>query len=302
MNFKSAVEDYIAREQKGRRGNITADEVQRSLLKACAEWHHRPIATLRIDEIDKLLCSIRDGVGPVKGPYSANKVFAELRTFFNWCCKPNIAKLKSSPMLGLDKPFTKEKSRDRVYSDDEIRLIWRTADQLGGVDGRFLKMLLLTGKRKSALAEMMWEEIDDTWFWNAPKSENKNKRLHPIPLPPLAQRVLGPKQKQGYVFPGPVERTHYSDEDNILHRKVRRREPLLADFFPHALRHTAETKCAALGILPHIRDLLFDHASARGAGAGYDHYAYGQEMRAAMEAWADHIGKLVTPEGAALLR
>jgi integrase len=108
--------------------------------------------------------------------------------------------------------------------------------------------------------------------------------------------VLGPRQAQGYVFPGPVEGTHYSD-DGVLHRKVRRASKI-ADFYPHALRHTAETRLAELGVAPHIRDLLFDHRSGRGAGAGYDHYHYGEEMRAAMERWSEHIERLVQPDGA----
>ena len=49
-----------------------------------------------------------------------------------------------------------------------------------------------------------------------------------------------------------------------------RSESGIADFYPHALRHTAETRLAELRVAPHIRDLLFDHRSARGAGAGYD--------------------------------
>ena len=35
---------------------------------------------------------------------------------------------------------------------------------------------------------------------------------------------------------------------------------------------------------------------ARGAGAGYDHYAYGKEMREAMETWSQHVERLVQPE------
>ena len=34
----------------------------------------------------------------------------------------------------------------------------------------------------------------------------------------------------------------------------------IADFLPHALRHTMETKLAELKVPPHIRDLLLDHA------------------------------------------
>jgi integrase len=300
-DFKGAVEDYVRHWQVGKRGNATAHECQRILLKACADWHHRPVGTIRVQEIDKLLCSIRDGSDNVKGrPYQANKVHALLHTFFAWCAKPEIGKVKISPMTGLEKPFDGEQERNRFFSDTEIVAIWRAADAIGGTEGRFLKMLLLTGKRKGALSSMRWEQIDNTWFWEPPKSEHRNKRLHPIPLSSLAQRVLGPRQPRGYVFPGLVDATHYTD-DGVLHRKVRR-ESGIDDFFPHALRHTAETQMAKLRIPPHIRDLLFDHRSGRGAGAGYDHYAYGNEMREAMETWSRHVEELVQPKGARVLR
>jgi integrase len=295
--FKNAVESYVSHWQIGKRGNVTADECQRILLKACAAWHERPVATIRPDEIDKLLCTMRNGDDTVKPrPYLANKLHSLLRTFFAWCATPTRGYVKSSPMVGIEKPFDKERSRDRVFTDGELQAIWRAADTIGGSEGRFLKMLILSGKRKGALAQMRWQEIDDKWFWKPPQSEHRNKRLHAIPLPSLAQRVLGPRQPHGYVFPGPVDGTYYNG-DGVLHRRVRSASKV-ADFYPHALRHTAETRLAELGVAPHIRDLLFDHQSKRGAGAGYDHYHYGEEMREAIELWSVHIDRLVQPDGA----
>jgi integrase len=301
-DFKSAVEDYIRHHQIGKRGNATALECQRVLLKSCADWHHRPVATIRAQEIDKLLCSIRDGDGKgTKGrPYLANKLHSQLRTFFTWCANPTRVKVKTSPMIGIEKPFDKEQSRERFFNNNEITAIWRAAGVISGVEERFLKLLVLTGKRKGALAAMRWEHIDDTWFWKPPKSTSANKRLHPAPLSSFAQRVIGRRQTQGYVFPGPVEGTHFIDS-NILRRMVRG-ESGIADFFPHALRHTVETRMAELRIAPHIRDLLFDHQSGRGAGAGYDHHAYGDEMREAIEVWSKYVEGLVSPEGSQALR
>jgi hypothetical protein len=77
-------------------------------------------------------------------------------------------------MLGIDKPSDNERRRERDWfkkrtGDEAIRAIWAAADKIGGVEGQYLKVLLLTGKRKTALAEMKWEEIDKkTWFWDAP--------------------------------------------------------------------------------------------------------------------------------------
>ena len=74
------------------------------------------------------------------------------------------------------------------------------------------------------------------------------------------------------------------------------------DFMPHACRHTMETRLAELRVQPHLRDLLLDHAPARGAGAGYDHYEYRQEMGEVLEQWAAHVERLVAPKGTRALR
>lgn len=46
-----------------------------------------------------------------------------------------------------------------------------------------------------------------------------------------------------------------------------------------------------------MRDLLFDHAPARGTGAVYDHHDYKAELRAACKAWAGYVERLVAAEG-----
>jgi len=316
--YKAAVEDYIKREQMGRKENPTANECQRVLL-SCTDWHLRPLATIRPQEIQTKLETIRDvpgGKRNKKRPYLANTLHTRLRTFFAWCVKPNIGKLKSSPMTGIERPFTNEKSRDRVYSDDEIKELWAAADRFARDDvaksgksvgefgksvAKFMKLLLLTGKRKTALAAMDWKQLDDTWFWTPPPSKQKsNKRLHPIPLPGLAKRVLGSRQKDGHIFPGRIE-----GEPIDLHSQLQRRiqsESGIKDWFPHAHRHTIETRLAEFRVEPHIRDLLLDHVSKRGSGKGYDHHHYKDEMREAMEMWAAHVERIITPQGVARLR
>jgi hypothetical protein len=45
-----------------------------------------------------------------------------------------------------------QRTRDRVYSDDEVTAIWKAVDQLDKVEGAFVKLLLLLAPRKTALA------------------------------------------------------------------------------------------------------------------------------------------------------
>src|SRR5262245_13056703 len=280
-SYASAVNDYVDRVQIGQERNVRAEDCRQVLLNNCKEWWPRPVATIRATEIQRLLELIRDGdekSGAKPRPYLANLLYARMKPFFAWCAKPQIGKLKLSPMLGLDQPFASAKRRERVWfkkagADEAIKTLWAVADKLGGVKGQYLKALLLTGKRKSALAEMKWEQIEQTdkgWFWNAPEGR-KNKRLHAVPLSMIVQRILHPRQNTGFVFPG--NRNGRIEAGAALTRMIIK-AGAMDDFLLHGCRHIAETKMAELKVPQHIRDRLFDHAEGRGSGATYDHHEY----------------------------
>jgi integrase len=306
--YADVVEDYVKREQIGRLRNVSHAEAKRVLLADCEDWKMRSVATIKPQEIQRLLDLVRDGdkeKGLKPRPYLAVSLYARLRAFFAWCAKPSIGMVKTSPMVGIDMPWDGAKRRQREWfigtaADDAIKRLWQAADQLNKVEGDYLKVLLLTGKRKSAIANMQWQEIDDTWFWNAPQSDRKNKRLHPVPLPSLAQRILHPRNESGFVFPG-NDNGHVYVNGCQLQSKIIRASGI-KDFILHGTRHITETKMAELNILPHIRDLLLDHAPARGSGQGYDHHPYMNEMRAAVELWSEHIEQLTTAKGVRRLR
>lgn len=309
--YKEAVEDYITREQEGRRGNATAFEVKRTLLKDGAQWLDDPVAEITAKEIRKRLETMRDGNKDTKArPYLANRMHAYLAGFFRWASEPGIEKVTRNPMLGLRRPWEGEEARDRYFNDDELKAIWKASDTIGGVQGAFLKVLMLTGKRRGALSAMRWSEISPDWVWSPPtdpRRRKRNKRVHVTPLPPLCQRVLSPLKPKddqmlgtGYVFAGSRRGTHF-DAGSQFQAKVRDKSGI-KDFFQHALRHTVETRLAELGVQPHIRDMVLDHAPLRGSGGGYDHHSYEKEMREALEAWADHIERQVSPGGVKVLR
>ena len=303
--FEATVREYIRREQVGARKNVSAPAVERLLLRECAEWKRRPVGSIIPREIQALLELTRDGNNTQRGrPYLANSLYDRLLTFFTWCAKPMIGKLPTSPMVGIDKPFQGQQRRQRDWfkgkqADEVIKTLWAAAPKLAPIEGQYLKLMIIVGKRKTALASMKWEELDDDWFWNAPPG-SRNKRLHGVPLPTLAQRILHPRKDKGYVFPGDDD-GHLKVQNAKFEVKIKRAAGM-DEFFFHGVRHLAETKLAELKVAPHIRDLLFDHVPARGSGQAYDHHHYRDEMLVALELWAAHIERLVQPEGVALLR
>jgi integrase len=135
------------------------------LLADTKDWYDDAIGTIHARDIQACLDLIRGGDDDYKPrPYLANLLHARMKAFFAWCAKPNIGKIAVSPMLGIDKPFADTKRRERPWfkeqaADAAIKSIWFAADTIGGVEGKYLKTLLLTGKRRTALAEMRWEQI-----------------------------------------------------------------------------------------------------------------------------------------------
>lgn len=316
--YETAVRDYIRREQKNKRKNATANEVERVLLREGEDWKIQPVSSITPEDVRGLLEAIRDGKAPTSArPYLANRTYAYMRSFFGWCAEVGINKIDRSPMEGLTRPWDGEEARDRVFTTAELKKLWKAGDAIGDYGGAFVKLLLLTGKRKSALSAMRWDEIDDAGVWT-PKRDNRRrtrtKRVHETPLPALAMRILsGLLRVDGnpYVFIGRVGGKHL-DPGTPLQKRIQI-ESGVGDFFWHAVRHTVETALARgwqIGpgkddwytVPPHVRDLLLDHAPNRGAGAGYDHYAYTRETRDALDAWAERIEQIAMPEGVRALR
>jgi len=299
--YRQAVEDYIHKYQEGKKGNRTSGEIKRVLLKEGAGWLNRPLDEITRKDIHDVLDSLMaDGK-----PYLANRTRAYLRTFFGWCVRRD--KIAHSPVEGVERPFDREKPRERHFTDAEIKALWKTADQIGGVRGAFLKIALLTGKRRGEIGGMAWDELDlrkkREPTWTLPAARSKNNRDHKMPLPPLAVRILEaqPKIKDNpLVFPGRKDKRPMSGWSRI--QKDIQDKSGIADFTFHCCRHTLKTRLGESGIPPHVKDKVLHHAPPRTAGEVYDHYDYLTEQRQALEAWATYVERLAYPKGVVPLR
>ena len=64
--------------------------------------------------------------------------------------------------------------RSRILDDDEIRVLWKVADELGAY-GALLKVLLLTAQRRDKVLTMNWAHIvDNVWLIRTEKREKGN--------------------------------------------------------------------------------------------------------------------------------
>jgi integrase len=306
-SFETAFRAYIQQEQVGRKKNASAEETQSIVLNRCAEWKLRAVVTLQYREIDRLLAAIRDG-DPKRGtqprPYAAARIFSHLRDFFKWCTRQQI--IKESPMVNMPSPFAGS-PRDRYYSDDELRAIWKAADQLSAVDGSFVKLILLLATRKEELAQARWTEFDDPetpTVFTVPtervkmgaEAKRRKRPVYVVPLPPLAQRIMkGLPKRDARVFPN-----FNPDSSGLQAKMVKAGAP--KDFRLHTFRHTIATHFQTQGRSEWERGLLLNHSSGGSVTGGYSHGYPTKLKRELLTEWADHIEGLVKPDGIAVLR
>ncbi len=259
------------------------------------KWGDREIQAISKRDVIEVLDAIVDRGSPV----TANRLRAHLNTLFNWAKGRDI--IEANPLDGI-KPPAQEKPRNRVLTDDEIKLFWTASDGLGYPFGPIYRLLLLTGQRLREVAEMEWREIDgDTW--TLPQSRSKNDYEHVVPMSPEAQAILADLPRLGrYVFT-----TTGKTPVSGFTRAKERVDKLMADVvepetFPpftiHDLRRTAATGMAGLRFPPHVVEAVLNHRSGtrRGVAGVYNRYSYAEEKRAALDAWASYVAQLVEGE------
>lgn len=242
------------------------------------------------------------------------KLWAIMSKFFRWAVARG--EIETSPMDGMEAPPAPA-SRDRVLSDDELRLAWNATSSLGEPFGPLYRLLIITGQRRDEVAGMDWAELDrDAQLWRLPKERAKNGIASDIPLSGLAvaelDRLAGVAStdparrkwpRRGFVFTttGETAVSGYSRAkrrwDAALAQLAakERDEPVENVKVPrwtvHDLRRTLATGLQRLGVRFEVTEAVLNHVSgARSGVAGvYQRYAWTTEKRAALEAWATHV-------------
>src|SRR5262249_24661969 len=110
------------------------------------KWENRSIHDIEQRDVGELVESIA-----LDRPVMANRTLAHLSKFFNWLCSKYI--LKASPSVGVKQP-AKEQGRERFLDEDEIKSLWIACDQIGYPYDSAIKLLLLTGQRRTEVFDM----------------------------------------------------------------------------------------------------------------------------------------------------
>lgn len=286
--FGQVAESWIENVAKKKNDSWKLQE-RRLEMHVLPRWRDRRIAEIRRGDVRELFDGIEGDVLP-------NRVQTIVKTIFRYALSRDW--IEASPVEGIAKPKA-ENERDRVLSMDEIKRIWTASDLSGFPFGHLLRMLMLTGQRRTEVASMRWSEIDmEAATWTLSAAETKSDRAHLVPLSAPAVAILGALPRLGdYVFTtdGETHFSGYSKGKATLDRYIAAKGEALAPWTLHDLRRSAATHMVRLGVSETIVARVLNHARQGVTAKVYALHSYAPEKRHALDVWAAEIVR--TAEG-----
>ena len=289
--FSVVLDEWLKKDQAK---NKSVHQVRVAMYKhALPAFGSMPVASITKRDVNRLIDKIVDAGSPI----AANRVLAFTKRFFSWCKERDILELSPAEAI---RPPSKEKTRDRVLTLEEIKKFWVACNQISYPWGPIFQLLLLTGARLREISEASWDEISiEDRTLDLPSQRTKNSRSHQIQLSDQAMNIIQaiPKvegQKLLFTTNGTTAVSGFS--------KVKKRLDIISgvsDWRFHDLRRSFATHSTErLGISPVIADKILNHATGqvRGVAAIYQHGEYLEDRRAALQKWGNFIQELVTNE------
>jgi integrase len=264
------------------------EQVERHLLVHGKRLHGSQLTAIERRTVATLLTELATH----NGAALANSVRASLSAFFSWAMREGLA--DSNPIIGTNKAVT-AKARDRVLTDDELRLIWNALPDSDY--GDIVRLLALTGQRRDEIGSLRWREIDfDKAAIALPPERTKNSRPHDVPLSDAALAILKARPHlvgRDLVFgTGANGYLGWSSYKLALDARI----GAISPWRLHDLRRTVSTRMHdELGIAPHVVEAVLNHVSGHRAGVAgvYNRALYSKEKAVALARWAEHLTAIV---------
>jgi integrase len=207
-----------------------------------SELGKRKVAEIRCTDIERLHRKITDHGTPVR----ANRTLILLSKMFALSVRWEMR--DDNPVAGIERNH--ETPRERYLTGDEME---RLAAALAGLRNQqaanAIRLLLLTGARRTEVLAATWDQFDlDEGVWAKPSSHTKQKKVHRIPLSAPARTLLADMQaasgRSSYLFQGRGSNGHLT-----------------------SIKKSWATVCQAAGIADaHLHDLRHSYASALASG------------------------------------
>ena len=310
--FGALVVDFLDHKRETLRPRSYPD-LERHLLVYAKTLHGLQIDRIKLADIANCIAAVEKNSGKV----TRNRARTSLSTFFSWALSEGC--VTSNPVIGTRRAA--EKSRDRVLSPTELRLIWNSLpdDDYGAI----MKLLALTGQRASEIAGLRWSEVQRDLI-ELPGERTKNGLPHTVPLSLVAKAIVDAQPRRttdkgkprDLIFgngEGPF--SGWSKAKERLSAAIKKAGKALPHWTPHDLRRSFATyaggglpahqlaklsqseqkQAGGLGVQPHIIEAVLNHISGFKAGVAgnYNRSTYESDKRVALDLWADRLMAIV---------
>jgi len=252
-------------------------------------WRGRSIASIRKRDVIDLV----EGVAISGRGYLANRTLGTLSKFFNWLVARDV--LAFSPVTGIEKPH-QEEVRERTLTDAELRRLWLACED-GEPFGQALRVLMLTGARRNEISQMRRSELDEGGTWTLPRERSKNRRPHKLVLPSQVRAIIAAMPVIAgcdFVFTADGKRPVTGwDKAKV---RISAKAGIAAETWRlHDLRRTAASGMQKLGTQVPVIEKALNHISGtfRGIVGVYQTHDYADEVRIALQRWADRVDEIV---------
>ena len=202
-------------------------------------------------------------------PFAQNYAHASLRVFLNFCLEHGY--IDKHPLIRKKAP-NKVVSRSRVLSDDELARIWRCTED--DTYGRILRLLILTGQRRTEVRNLKPEDVKDGTI----TFHTKGDRINVLPLTPLVEENL----KLPFKF------NNWSQAKDRFDTECG-----VEDWTHHDCRRSLATKLAAMQTPVVVIERILGHSFGGKVFQTYQRHSFLEESRQALLTWEAHIRKIV---------
>jgi integrase len=283
--IRAICKEYLSREA----GNLRSSDERRAVLERLVypTLGDRPITDIRRSEIVRWL----DGIEDERGPVMADKALGFIRRVFNWHAARSDD-FRSPIVRGMARTKPRERARERILADDELRTVWRVAADQGAF-GRLVQFILLTAARRTEASGTSWSELNEAGNWTLPAARNKTKLDLVRPLSQSALAALGEKP-EGATFAfstdgGTTAISGFSKLkttfDQAVTAELRKHDPEagpLPNWTLHDLRRTARSLMSRAGVPSDHAERCLGHVIP-GVRGVYDRHEYCDEKARAYE-------------------
>ncbi len=243
-----------------------------------------------------------------RAPVKANRVLAHTKRLFAWAAGRDLVDV--NPAQYVEKPAP-EMRRERVLTDGELIEVWRGLDHCPAPYAAGVRLLILTGARLREIFLAKWPELDESASaLGLPAGRAKSNEGRRVFLSPPAMQIVEALPEYAgcdwlLTVLGNKPFSTFSDGKAALDKAiiVARQKAFGAEAEPpaewrlHDIRRTVATGMQRLGIRLEVVETVLGHVSGSRSGVVgvYQRHRFEDEARAAVEAWGQHVERLLDP-------